>query len=138
MFCDAHERARFLIDESRIGGISREDARWLEEHIAECPECARFEETTAKVVEGLEGLAFDFGAVEVRVRPRRRAMGAWRWAMAAAAVLLLAAAPVYRKMRAERLEREDAQLLMEVENHVSRTVPRAMEPLVQPRIGEPQ
>ena len=134
---DAHVRARVLIDESRIGGIAPQDASWLAEHIAECVECARFEETTARIVEGLGAFSFDVpAAAPRRSRTQGRAARPWRWALAAAAVVLLASAPVYQMLRADRREREDAQLLLEVESHVSRTVPRAMEPLVEPRIGE--
>ena len=146
---DLHERARFLIDESRVAGISPEDAAWLRAHTAECPECERYEEVGDRILRGLASFSFEFGPPELArpaargltaaagpiptVRPRRPS---WRWALVAAALVVLAAVPVYRNLAAARQEREDALLLEGVDRRVSRTVPAAMEPLVQPRMGE--
>jgi hypothetical protein len=58
------------------------------------------------------------------------------WVFAMAALVMLIAAPVYQNMRAARQEREDALLLEAVQARVSRAVPTAMEPLVQPQLGE--
>jgi hypothetical protein len=134
MQSDAHARARFLIDEVRVGGISPEDARWLRGHVAECGPCAAFEETTARIVRGLEEFSFD---VPVKQSGRQPAAGRgsaplW-WALAAAALVMLAAVPVYQNVRTARQERADALLLEGVESRVSRSVPRAMEPLAQPQ-----
>ena len=142
MQSDSHERARFLIDEARVGGISQEDARWLSGHTAECAECARFEETTTRIVGGLNSFSFE---VADAVRAPRQAdcrpaagypPAPLRWAFAAAVLVLLAAVQVYQSVRAARQERTDALLLEGVESRVSRSVPSAMEPLVQPQVGE--
>ena len=134
---DVHERAQFLIDEARVAGITPQDESWLQTHVAECAQCARFQDSTARMLDALDGFVFD--AEPVRVRPAaRRPHPAWRWALAAAAVVLLAAMPVYQSVRAERQARADAQLLRDVESGLTRTVPRAMEPLVHAQTGESQ
>jgi hypothetical protein len=131
MLADVHERARFLIDEARVAGISHEDSRWLRDHLAACAACARFEETTARIVKGLDGFSFETAPrIDARALAGRRAVRPWRWALAAAALLVLASLPVYQRVRADRREQEDTQLLLEVQRHVSRPVPRAMEPLM--------
>jgi hypothetical protein len=135
---DPHRRARFLVDEGRIAGISPKDAQWLRSHIAECAECARHEETVEGIVRGLQSFAFECDpAVNARIRsavaaharkPSRRT--SW-WALAAAATLVAALAPVYKSVREERREKDDALLMERVESRVRRTVPVAMEPLMQ-------
>ena len=157
MTCDAHERARFLIDESRIAGIPAEDAQWLRDHVAECAECARHQETTARILGGLSAFSFADAAPSGQClaekivpllqkkglsvssgqilagRPR---MVSWQWGLAAAAVLFVAAVPVYQNLRAAHQQRADALLLEGIEARVSRTVPAAMEPLAAPPTGE--
>jgi hypothetical protein len=129
---DPHERARLLSDEVRVSGISPDDEAWLRAHVAACAECARHEETTKRIVQALSGFSFASGQ-PVQILAGRRRPPAWRWALAAAALVLLAAAPIYRSVREARRERADNLLLEGVEARVSRTVPRAMEPLVQPQ-----
>jgi hypothetical protein len=134
---DVHGRARFLIDEALAAEISADDRAWLRAHTEGCVECARYEETTARIVRALGSFAFD-GAVPKRIssaRPRRRS---WRWALAAAALVVLAAAPVYQSVREARRDRADTLLLEGIGTRVSRRVPAAMEPLMAPAVGENQ
>jgi hypothetical protein len=139
---DIHERAWFLIDEVRVAGISQEEREWLRGHIAECAACARHDETTARIVRALG--EFTVGQSSDLPRPvwadrksRLRAVpAAPRWPIAAAAMLLIAAACLYTPAPHARQERDDALLLERVESRVSRTVPEAMEPLLQAQIGE--
>jgi hypothetical protein len=159
MTCDAHERARFLIDESRIAGIPAEDAQWLRDHVAECAECARHEETTARILGGLSAFSFvdaapsgrnlvekmvpllqekGFSVPSGQIVAGRPRIASWQCGLAAAAVVLVAAVPVYWNLRAARQEQADALLLEGIEARVSRTVPAAMEPLVVPHTGEPR
>lgn len=133
---DPHERARLLEDEARIVGVSPRDALWLRSHLAECADCARHEETAEGIVRGLQSFAFECDpAVHARIqsavaahagRPSRQTS---RWALAAAAVLVTALVPVYKSVREERREKDDALLMERVEIRVRRTVPVAMEPL---------
>jgi len=141
MQSDSHERARFLIDESRVAGIPAEDREWLRRHIAGCAACARHEATTARIVRALG--EFAVGRICDLPRPcradrksRLRAETALRWPIAAAAIVLIAAASLIRPVPDVRPEQDDALLLERVESRVSRTVPEAMEPLLRPQIGE--
>jgi hypothetical protein len=131
---DAHERARFLIDESRVAGISAEETAWLRGHVGECADCARHEESTARMLGALG--EFSFGRTEVKAKPPERRLqprlAAPLWIAVAAGVMLIAAVPVYRSVRAEA----DARLLERVEDHVSRTVPQALEPLMNTGDGQ--
>jgi hypothetical protein len=137
---DPHRRARVLVDEARIAGISPQDTLWLRSHIAECAECARHEETAEGIVRGLQSFAFECDpATNARIqravaaharKPSRRT--SW-WALAAAATLVAVLAPVYRSVQEERREMDDALLMERVESRVQRTVPVAMEPLALPQ-----
>jgi hypothetical protein len=130
MSFDAHERARFLIDESRIAGIPAEDSGWLRTHLTGCEECARQEAITARMLGAMDQLDF---------APPRSRRTAWRWPLAAAAAaILLAAIPIYKSARDSRQAEADEQLLNRVGEHVSRAVPQALEPLVNPTTGDPQ
>ena len=138
---DRHERARFLIDESRVAGIPAEDREWLRRHIAGCAACARHEATTARIVRALG--EFAVGQICDLPRPGRadrksqlRAETALRWPIAAAAMVLIAAASLIRPVPDVRREQDDALLLERVASRVSRTVPEAMQPLLRPQIGE--
>ena len=134
---DSHERARFLIDESRVAGISAEDANWLREHTAECPDCAHQEESTSQMLAAFRQLTFDSGTEDrllSSVHRPKAGVRSW-WPLAAAALLLIAALPLYKAAH-NRQEEADALLLERVEAGVSRGVPAAMEPLLHPKIGE--
>jgi hypothetical protein len=134
---DPHQRARFLMEEARIAGITPPDALWLQSHLGECAECALYAEELDGVVRGLKGFAFDIdpamtgriqGALAARVR---KPWPARSWALAAAVVLLIATVPLYEGLRDARREKDDALLMERVEKRVWREVPVAMEPLLQ-------
>jgi hypothetical protein len=137
MSFDPHERAQFLIDESRIAGISPEDTAWLRSHLAECPACARHEEETTRILAAMSELSFGRTVDHFVPSGQRPKAAAWRWLLAAAAAVLLAAIPLY-KAREARQEQADALLLERVSTHVSRTVPQALEPLMNPEPGGQQ
>jgi hypothetical protein len=136
---DPHERARFLIDESRIAGISAEESLWLRAHIAECAACTRHEETTARILTAMSDLSFG-GAGHRVLWPARQPKAAVRrfWPLAAAALILLCAIPLLRPTRDARQDESDALLLERVGDHVSRSVPQALEPLMNPESGVQQ
>jgi hypothetical protein len=136
---DPHRRAQFLIDEARIAGISHDDGVWMQKHVAACAECARYEETTRRVIGALNSFSFEPRQANLaHLRTARRPRKGWRMALAAAAVLVIAAVPIFKAGRDARQERADAVLLERVGSHVSRTVPLAMEPLMHPAAGERQ
>ena len=136
---DPHERARFLIDESRIAGISPEDTAWLRAHLAECPTCARQEAAIARMLAAMDQLSFACGAGSQPAAPAPgRRLRRLSWPLAVAATLLLAAVPVYKSARDARQSDADALLLERVEAGISRDVPMAMEPLLNPDRGESQ
>ena len=91
MQSDVHQRARALIDERLVSGISEEEQRWLGGHLAGCAECAEHAEVTTRILAGLKSLTFD---VEM---PRRSPWRRVAW-IAAAALAILAAAPIYRSV----------------------------------------
>jgi hypothetical protein len=144
MSFDPHERAQFLMDESRIAGISPEESSWLRAHLTDCAECARQEQITAQMLAAMREMSYGAATVKERLPeyhdqplPYGRGSAAWRWPLAAAAVVLLAAIPLY-KAREARQEQADALLLERVSSHVSRTVPQALEPLIHPGPGDRQ
>lgn len=134
---DPHRHAQLLVDEARIAGISPRDTLWLGKHIAECAECARYEETVERIVRGIQSFAFECDpAASARIQNAvvahaRKPARAWKWAMAAAATLLVALVPIYKSVRDERSEKADALLMERVESGLRRAVPVAMEPLIQ-------
>jgi hypothetical protein len=146
MQCDPHQRARYLIDEASIAGITRDDDLWLRSHSAECAECANYAETTLRIVRGLNALSFEIDpGMSARVQDalaayaqRRYSAPPWRWGLIAAALLIAVAAPVYKNMTDRRrdaeIDRADTLLLQRVNARVSQTLPAAMEPLMQTQI----
>ena len=131
MTVDTHSRARFLVDEAKIGGIAAQDELWLRGHLADCAECARYAESVDAVVRGLRSFAFECdpagpARVESAVAryPSRRAPARW-WGLAAAVLVLAAAIPYYRGMRQAQRERADAVLMEKVESRVWQAVPVA-------------
>src|SRR5437016_10312308 len=123
---DMHERARFLIDESRVAGISPDETAWLRAHLAECAECAHQEEITARMLGAMSELSF--GRTEDLSVPdrfvssvQRPKAAAWRWPLAAAAAVLLTVVPLVKHSRDASRDQADALLLERVGDHVSRT-----------------
>ena len=140
---DPHQRARFLVGEARIAGIPLQDALWLQDHVADCTECALYAEELEGVVRGFKAFAIDLdpamtGRIQDALAARvRKAWLTRSWALSAAAVLLIVAAvPLYKGVRDARREKDDALLMEKVENGVWRSVPVAMEPLIQSQSEE--
>jgi hypothetical protein len=133
---DSHQRARFLIAEARIADIPAQDLLWLRSHVAGCVDCALYEEDMEGVVRGLRSFAFDADpAMSARIQTAvaarvRRPFPFW-WGAAAAVFLVVAAVPLYERVRDARRETADAILMERVENRIWRVVPVAMEPLLQ-------
>jgi hypothetical protein len=56
---DLHQRARILIDQAGVAGISQQEESWLRNHAIGCPECQAYAESTARVIQGLGSFSFD-------------------------------------------------------------------------------
>jgi len=56
---ESHERARFLIQQALVEGISLEDRRWLDAHVGECAECRRYADLSARAVRALDWFALE-------------------------------------------------------------------------------
>ena len=54
-----HEKARFLLHRSLVEGISQEDRRWLDAHLGQCAECARYAELSSRAVRALNWFAIE-------------------------------------------------------------------------------
>jgi hypothetical protein len=132
MSFDAHERARFLIDESRVAGVPVEEAAWLRGHLAQCAECAREAETTERLLGAMGEMSFAPVQTPRVVLASAGHKRRWTVPLAIAAAMLVAAVPLYRSAREARRDEADAQLLERVGSHVSRNVPQALEPLMYP------
>jgi len=79
MRIENHEKARFLIDQSLVDGISAEDRHWLDAHVAECAECGRYADLAARAVRALDWFALELDPaaalrVENVVRSRAEAI----------------------------------------------------------------
>ncbi|HWE85282.1 MAG TPA: zf-HC2 domain-containing protein [Terracidiphilus sp.] len=59
MKVESHEEFRLLIDRSFAGGISREDAATLREHLNTCTACRKHEDVSTRMVAALSGFAFE-------------------------------------------------------------------------------
>lgn len=73
---DVHARARSLMDQALVEGISDEEQRWLVSHNEACSACSAYAETGLRTVRALDGFAFtlDAGAaVRVQEAVLRRA-----------------------------------------------------------------
>ena len=73
-----HERARFLLDRSLVEGISPEDRHWLDAHVGQCAECARYADLSARTVRALDWFALELdpaAALRVENVVRSRAEG---------------------------------------------------------------
>jgi hypothetical protein len=76
-----HEKARSLLHRSLAEGISPEDRQWLDAHVGQCAECARYAELSARAVRALDWFALELDPaaalrVENVVRSRADAMRA--------------------------------------------------------------
>jgi hypothetical protein len=56
---EKHEKARLLLDRSPVEGISPEDRHWLDAHVAECAECSRYADLSARAVRALDWFALE-------------------------------------------------------------------------------
>ncbi|HLK20237.1 MAG TPA: hypothetical protein VKT81_14875 [Bryobacteraceae bacterium] len=56
---EKHARARFLMHQSLMEGISLVDQRWLDEHLGECVPCRRYADLSARAVRALDGFAIE-------------------------------------------------------------------------------
>ncbi len=54
-----HEKARFLLHQALVEGISPEDRRWLDAHVGQCAECGPYADLSARTVRALDGFAFE-------------------------------------------------------------------------------
>jgi hypothetical protein len=69
---ESHDRARRLLDGVENGSAA--DRRWLDEHLAECPECARHAELSVRACAALRAFAFEVDpAAALRVNVAVRA-----------------------------------------------------------------
>jgi hypothetical protein len=153
--CDPHERARMLIDQTLVEGISQAERHWVLSHMEICEACGTYAELSANIIRELKSLHVDTdpdmnGRVQQAVMTHARRLAIeqsrirnfftfdaqhLRWALVTAALCILTAvAPIYRRMqnkqREATLDRADALLLERVDARVSRDVPVVMEPLV--------
>jgi hypothetical protein len=74
-----HEKARSLLHQSLIEGISLEDRQWLDAHVGQCAECGRYADLSARTVRALDWFALELDPaaalrVENVVRNRAEAM----------------------------------------------------------------
>jgi hypothetical protein len=75
---EKHEKARFLLHRSLVEGISPEDRHWLDAHIAQCAECGRCADLSARAVRALDWFAIELdpaAALRVENVVRGRAEG---------------------------------------------------------------
>jgi hypothetical protein len=59
MLLENHERARILLDRALVEGISPEDRRWLDAHVAECAECGQYADLSDRAVRALDWFALE-------------------------------------------------------------------------------
>lgn len=53
-FGDVHEQARRLIDREKVEGLTPEESRWLDDHLAGCEACARRSSSTESALRALK------------------------------------------------------------------------------------
>jgi hypothetical protein len=86
-----HGRAERLIAQERVEGISAADQLWLQQHVAECANCAGRADATAVAIRSLRGLRVDLPPslarrAQFRVQMRAEQLrGEPRWRMVWAA-----------------------------------------------------
>ena len=111
-----------------------------EQHSRECPECraelARFQEPVFTFRKVMQDWSDRESAPRLSDVPPRFGQPFWRWIPAGAAVVLLTVVPLYLQRRdrqraeAEEAARQDALLMDAVSQHLSRTMPAPMEPIM--------
>jgi hypothetical protein len=163
---DVHERARYLIDEALIAGLSKADETWLCNHTRCCAGCAGYSAATADILRGLRSMSFEVDSgmsqrvkdkVVARVRlvaaepnqPSRISDCARRvirqcvvtpsrqLALTTTILAVLAAPSVYQAVRDRVHVTADDQLLLDnIGANLSREIPEVLEPLMQPLSSE--
>jgi hypothetical protein len=56
---EPHARARFLLNQAMMEGISLDEQRWLDSHTEECAECGRYRELSMRAIRALDSFAFE-------------------------------------------------------------------------------
>ena len=102
---EQHVRAKELIAQEHVEGLSQNEGEWLEDHLRECAQCSQAAQQTAHVLKALRGVAIalprgladrtkfrvQLRAQELREREPRRA---WLWIVCAMSWALgIASAP---------------------------------------------
>ena len=59
MLIEDHEKARFLLHRSLVEGISLEERHWLDAHVGQCAECARYADLSTRAVRALYWVAIE-------------------------------------------------------------------------------
>ena len=88
---ELHRRARRLLEQERVEGISAAEQDWAASHLRECSECGTFARKTEAAVRGLRGMAIPFpkdlaSRTQFRVRLRAQELRErepgrrWMWA----------------------------------------------------------
>lgn len=76
MPAEPHARARLLLDQAMMEGISPDEQRWLNSHTDECAECSRYGELSRRAIRALDSFAFELdpaAAFRMEDAIRRRA-----------------------------------------------------------------
>ena len=60
---ESHARARFLLDQAMMEGISLDEQRWLNRHTEDCAECSRYGELSRRAIRALDSFAFELDPV---------------------------------------------------------------------------
>jgi hypothetical protein len=56
---EPHARARLLLDQAMMEGISPDEQRWLNSHTEGCAECNRYGELSRRAIRALDSFAFE-------------------------------------------------------------------------------
>jgi hypothetical protein len=59
MSSEPHARARLLLDQAMMDGISPDEQRWLRRHTEECVECRQYGELSWRAIRALDSFAFE-------------------------------------------------------------------------------
>jgi hypothetical protein len=114
-----------------------------QQHVRECPQCSDAVSSFLGPISTFQSAMQDWSNRQDLPRfteglaspqPRRRIIDPrWGWAVAAAAVVILTAIPLYRQgseLQRSAKAAEAAQVMDTVNQHLSRTVPAPMEPIM--------